>query len=58
MRATPVALTLYLTSQMAGVLPEKTFVRMIPYLACMIVILILAFLYKPIITRIPGLMGG
>lgn len=54
----PVALTLYLTSQMAEVPPEKTFVRMIPYLACMIVILILAFLYKPIITWIPGLMGS
>ncbi len=54
----PVALTLYLTSQMAGTPPEKTFVRMIPYLTCMVVILILAFLYKPIITWIPGLMGS
>ncbi len=53
----PVALTLYLTSQMAGTPPEKTFLRMIPYLTCMIVILILAFLYKPIITWVPGLMG-
>ena len=52
----PVALTLYLTSQMAGTAPEKTFVRMIPYLICMIVILILAFFYKPIITWIPGMM--
>ena len=49
---------LYLTSQMAEVPPERTFVRMIPYLACMIVILILAFLYKPIITWMPGLMGS
>jgi phosphotransferase system glucose/maltose/N-acetylglucosamine-specific IIC component len=43
---------------MADVPPEKTFVRMIPYLTCMIVIPILAFLYKPIITWIPGLMGS
>jgi hypothetical protein len=29
---------------------------MIPYLACMIVVLILSFLYQPIITWVPGLM--
>jgi C4-dicarboxylate transporter, DctM subunit len=52
----PVALTLYLTSQMADTPPERTFVRMIPYLACMIVVLILSFLYQPIITWVPGLM--
>ncbi|MGQ9648408.1 MAG: TRAP transporter large permease [Thermodesulfobacteriota bacterium] len=52
----PVALTLYLTSQMAETAPEKTFVRMIPYLICMLVILILAFFYKPIITWVPGMM--
>jgi C4-dicarboxylate transporter DctM subunit len=54
----PVALTLYLTSQMADTPPERTFVRMIPYLTCMVVILILAFLYQPIITWVPGLMKG
>jgi tripartite ATP-independent transporter DctM subunit len=52
----PVALTLYLTSQMAETSPEKTFVRMIPYLICMIIILILALFYHPVITWVPGLM--
>ncbi len=51
----PVALTLYLTSEMAGIPPEKTFMRMIPYLTCMIVILIFI---KPIITWVPNLMGS
>jgi len=54
----PVALTLYLTSQMAGTSPEKTFVRMIPYLGCMIVILLLALLFPPILTWVPSLMKG
>ncbi len=54
----PVALTLYLTSQMAETSPEKTFGRMIPYLACMIFILLLALFYTPIITWVPSLMRG
>jgi C4-dicarboxylate transporter DctM subunit len=54
----PVALTLYLTSQMAETSPEKTFVRMIPYLACMTAILILALFYTPILTWVPSLMKG
>jgi C4-dicarboxylate transporter DctM subunit len=52
----PVALTLYLTSQMAGTSPEKTFVRMFPYLVCMTAILILALFYPPILTWVPGLI--
>lgn len=54
----PVALTLYLTSQMAEVSAEKTFVRMVPYLICMIVILLAALIYPPIITWVPNLMKG
>jgi C4-dicarboxylate transporter, DctM subunit len=54
----PVALTLYLTSQMAGTSPEKTFVRMVPYLACMIAILLLALFFKPLLTWVPNLMKG
>jgi C4-dicarboxylate transporter DctM subunit len=52
----PVALTLYLTSQMAETSPEKTFVRMVPYLACMTVVLMLALFYTPLLTWVPGLM--
>lgn len=52
----PVALTLYLTSQMAGVSAEKTFVRMIPFLACMITILLLSLLYPPLLTWVPSLI--
>jgi len=52
----PVALTLYLTSQMAETSPEKTFVRMTPYLICMTAILLLALLYPPILTWVPGLL--
>jgi len=52
----PVALTLYLTSQMAGTSPEKTFVRMVPYLVCMTAILILALFYPPILTWVPSLI--
>jgi C4-dicarboxylate transporter DctM subunit len=52
----PVALTLYLTSQMAGTSPEKTFVRMIPYLICMIFILLLALFYPPVLTWVPSLL--
>jgi tripartite ATP-independent transporter DctM subunit len=52
----PVALTLYLTSQMAGTSPEKTFVRMTPYLICMIFILLLALFYPPILTWVPSLL--
>ncbi len=52
----PVALTLYLTSQMADVPAEKTFVRMIPFLACMIFILLLSLLYPPLLTWIPGMV--
>lgn len=54
----PVALTLYLTSQMAGTSPEKTFVRMFPYLVCMTAILLLALIYPPILTWVPSLMKG
>jgi C4-dicarboxylate transporter, DctM subunit len=54
----PVALTLYLTSQMAGTSPEKTFVRMVPYLACMTGILLLALFYPSILTWVPNLMKG
>jgi TRAP-type C4-dicarboxylate transport system permease large subunit len=54
----PVALTLYLTSQMAGTSPEKTFVRMFPYLVCMTAILLLALFYPPILTWVPSLMKG
>lgn len=54
----PVALTLYLTSQMAGTSPEKTFVRMVPYLICMTAILLLALFYAPIITWVPSLLKG
>jgi len=52
----PVALTLYLTSQMAETSPEKTFVRMVPYLACMTGILILALFYTPLLTWVPSLI--
>jgi C4-dicarboxylate transporter DctM subunit len=52
----PVALTLYLTSQMAETSPEKTFVRMTPYLICMVAILLLSLLYPPILTWVPGLL--
>jgi C4-dicarboxylate transporter DctM subunit len=54
----PVALTLYLTSQIAGTSAEKTFVRMTPYLVCMVAILLLALFYTPVITWVPGLMKG
>jgi tripartite ATP-independent transporter DctM subunit len=54
----PVALTLYLTSQIADTSPEKTFLRMVPYLACMIFILMLAFFYPSVITWVPSLMTG
>jgi C4-dicarboxylate transporter DctM subunit len=54
----PVALTLYLTSQMAETSPEKTFVRMTPYLICMVAILLLALFYPPILTWVPGLLKG
>jgi C4-dicarboxylate transporter DctM subunit len=54
----PVALTLYLTSQMAEVSAERTFLRMIPYFICMIVILIASLLYPPIISWVPSLIRG
>ncbi len=52
----PVALTLYLTSQIAETSAGQTFVRMTPYLACMLFILALAFLFPPVITWVPSLM--
>lgn len=51
----PVAISLYLTSQIAGTKPEKTFYAMIPLIAVIYAVLILSIFIPGIITWIPNL---
>ena len=50
----PVAISLYLTSQIAGTKPEKTFWAMIPLIAVIYAVLILSLFIPGIITWIPN----
>lgn len=50
----PVAISLYLTSQIAGTKPEKTFWAMIPLIAVIYAVLILSVFIPGIITWIPN----
>jgi TRAP-type C4-dicarboxylate transport system permease large subunit len=51
----PVAISLYLTSQIARTKPEKTFWAMIPLIAVIYAVLILSVFIPGIITWIPNI---
>jgi tripartite ATP-independent transporter DctM subunit len=51
----PVAISLYLTSQIAGTKPEKTFWAMVPLIGVIYAVLILCVLIPGIVTWIPNI---
>lgn len=54
----PVALSLYLTSSIAGVKPGKVFIEMLPFLGAMIAVMFLTAVFPPLITWLPNLVFG
>ena len=51
----PVAISLYLTSQIADTKPEKTFLAMIPLIAVIYAVIILCVIFPGITTWIPNM---